>query len=76
MPAARLQAVHAAERVAELLEADPDDPGKRRIKPELWPKAEFVNVGVRGDASELDGLERLAAGAETRPLKFIDAVNA
>ena len=36
----------------------PDNAGKRRIRPELWPDPGFVNVGVRGDASELDGLTR------------------
>ena len=63
-----------AEAVGQLLEADPDKAGKRRIRPELWPEIGFVNVGVRGDASELHGLpERSDAGA-TRPLKFVDAV--
>src|SRR5690606_15796670 len=42
--------------VAALTEADPDGkPGKKRICPELWPKADFRDVGVRGDLSELAG---------------------
>jgi 2-oxoisovalerate dehydrogenase E1 component len=60
--------------VAPLVEADPDDPGRRRIRPELWPEAGFVNVGVRGDASELGLLPEPPADGETRALKFIDAV--
>lgn len=62
------------EAVDMLLESDPDVPGKRRIRPELWPQAGFVNVGVRGDASELAGLPVMPAGDDTRPVKFIDAV--
>ncbi|MFK4805086.1 thiamine pyrophosphate-dependent enzyme [Microbacterium sp. ZW CA_36] len=60
--------------VAELLEPDPDNPGNRRIKPSLWPETSFVNVGVRGDGSELNGLPVLGEVRETRALKFIDAV--
>lgn len=60
--------------VAELLEADPGNPGKRRIRPELWPETSFVNVGVRGDASELAGLMAVPNSVQTRPLKFIDAI--
>ena len=32
--------------------------GKRRIRPELWPDSGFVDVGVRGDASELAAARR------------------
>lgn len=60
--------------IDQLLESDPGNPGKRRIRPELWPDTSFVNVGIRGDASELDDLPRLEAQRERRPLKFIDAV--
>ncbi|MFD4957777.1 thiamine pyrophosphate-dependent enzyme [Microbacterium sp. NPDC058389] len=63
-----------ADAVDELIEADPDNPGKRRIKPGLWPETSFVNVGVRGDASELQGLPVLGAVTEPRPIKFVDAV--
>lgn len=65
--------------VAELLEADPDNAGKRRIRPELWPDVDFVNVGVRGDASELAGartLEPIGASGATETVKFVDAVAA
>ncbi|CAM3712743.1 thiamine pyrophosphate-dependent enzyme [Occultella aeris] len=45
-----------AEVAAELIEADPDGkPGSRRIRPGLWPERTFVDVGVRGDARELEG---------------------
>lgn len=63
--------------VAELLETDPESPGKRRIRPELWPDPSFVNVGVRGDAGELSALEVLEPTAHQGPwraLKFIEAV--
>jgi 2-oxoisovalerate dehydrogenase E1 component len=63
-----------ADAVRELLEPDPDTSGKRRVRLHLWPDPSFVNVGVRGDASELDGLPALKAGGDKRPLKFIDAV--
>ena len=68
-----------AAAVAELLEADPANAGKRRIRPELWPDPGFVNVGVRGDASELAGLtvadplEHTGGWVDT---KFVDAVAA
>ena len=63
--------------MAELLESDPDLPGKRRIRPELWPDPNFVNVGVRGDASELADarvLEPSTSTQETRTSKFLDAI--
>ncbi|WP_193128036.1 thiamine pyrophosphate-dependent enzyme [Gulosibacter sediminis] len=62
---------------AELIEAHPDKAGRNRIRPELWPETDFVNVGVRGDASELDGLtvaEPAAHAGEWRDVKFVDAV--
>ena len=65
--------------VAHLLEADPESAGKRRIRPELWPDTDFVNVGVRGDASELSGLRTLEPATytgATEKKKFVDAVAA
>ncbi|WP_308492731.1 alpha-ketoacid dehydrogenase subunit alpha/beta [Microbacterium terrisoli] len=59
--------------IGELLEPDPGHPGKRRIRPQLWPEPSFVDVGVRGDGSELNELRPLSRGA-TRPIKFVDAV--
>ncbi|MCY7288068.1 MAG: MFS transporter, partial [Cryobacterium sp.] len=65
--------------VAQLLEPDPDAAGKRRIRPELWPDVDFVNVGVRGDTSELAGartVEPIGAAGATETVKFVDAVAA
>jgi len=71
------RAMHDA--VTQLIEADPDNPGKRRIKPDLWPNVDFVNVGVRGDASELvdvRALEPTEFTGATERVKFVDAVAA
>lgn len=74
----RAQAESAMEGVmARLLEPDPERATKRRIRPELWPDTDFVNVGVRGDASELDGLaalEPLAQRDSTTSVRFVDAI--
>jgi 2-oxoisovalerate dehydrogenase E1 component len=68
-----------ADAVTQLLEADPDGkPGTRRIKPELWPNADFSDVGVRGDLSEIDGARSIEEADFTGPMtkrKFIDAVS-
>jgi 2-oxoisovalerate dehydrogenase E1 component len=60
-----------------LLEADPDGkPGQRRIKPTEWPDPSWVDVGVRGDLSELDDAPVLTdeASVAVEEMKFIDAV--
>lgn len=76
--AAREQAVQAMRDVAaRLVEPDPEQDGKRRIRPDLWPDPAFVDVGIRGDASELDGvptLEPLEYEGETRTGRFVDSV--
>jgi 2-oxoisovalerate dehydrogenase E1 component len=76
----RAQAVAAMDAAtAELLEADPEKQGRRRIRPELWPDTAFVNVGVRGDGSELSGLRVLdpsRSDAAREEIKFVDAVAA
>ena len=64
------------EVAAELVEADPDNPGKRRIRPALWPDPGFVDVGIRGDGSELAGLPAMPQGGATTDIKFVDAVAA
>lgn len=67
---------HAA---GELVEQDPDGKaGVRRIKPDLWPSADFVNVGVRGDLGELAGAVTREAGdgGDTEEVRFVDAVAA
>lgn len=54
--AVREQALAAMrDAVARLVEDDPDVEGQRRIIPALWPDPSFVDVGIRGDASELAG---------------------
>ena len=64
----------------QLVEQDPDaKPGVRRIKPELWPDVGFVNFGVRGDMSELEGvttLEEKDHTGATTDVRLIDAVAA
>ena len=81
--AVRAQAVEAMKAAAgALVELDPvpgAKAGARRIRPELWPDPAFVNVGVRGDRSELAGArtaERSTFTGELRHGKFIDAVAA
>ena len=34
-----------------------ESPAQRRIKPAEWPDPNFVDVGVRGDLWEFDGIE-------------------
>lgn len=74
----REQAVTAvAQSVAAVIEADPERPGRRRIRPELWPDPAVVDTGIRGDASELDALAAAEPARWTGPwrdLKFVDAV--
>lgn len=77
----RTQAVAAMKLVsAQLLEADPEGkPGARRIRAELWPETSFVDVGVRGDASELTGarVEELETfSGETKDQRFVDVIAA
>lgn len=65
--------------VAALVETDPSDATKRRIRPELWPDPGFVDVGIRSDGHELDALtvtDPLEAAGGTRDIKFVDAVAA
>lgn len=63
--------------VADLREEDPGRPGERCIRPQLWPDPGFVDVGVRGDGSELDLLdarEPLDHDSSWEDVKFVDAV--
>jgi 2-oxoisovalerate dehydrogenase E1 component len=65
------------EAVTALVEDDPDAPGKRRIKPDLWPDPGFVNVGIRSDTGELADLTTLEPSSykgEWTETKFVDAV--
>ena len=67
-----------AEVASAMIEDDPDGkPGTRRIAPDLWPDPDFVDVGVRGDASELAGArteEEATYSGELEESRFIDAV--
>jgi 2-oxoisovalerate dehydrogenase E1 component len=75
----RQQARDAVRRAAEAL-TEPDPAAKagiRRIRPELWPDPKFVDVGIRGDLSEIEGartLERASYTGAWKTGKFIDAV--
>ena len=54
-------------------------PGDRRIRPTEWPDPAFVDVGVRGDLSELADarvLDRDTFTGELADQRFIDAVAA
>ncbi|MBO0877762.1 MAG: MFS transporter, partial [Pseudonocardia sp.] len=76
----RSQAVDAMKAAAAALtEQDPDSnkQGVRRIRPSLWPDPAFVDVGIRGDLSELEGARTVEQADFTGSLKrgkFIDAV--
>lgn len=53
-------------------------PGARRIKADRWPDPSFVDVGIRGDLSELDGSryeEQDVYSGELGDRKFIDVVS-
>lgn len=63
----------------ELFEPKPGGkPQERRVRPHLWPDTSFVDVGVRGDLSELEG-SRYAEPAdldeELVDRRFIDVVS-
>jgi 2-oxoisovalerate dehydrogenase E1 component len=49
-------------------------PGERQIRPAEWPDPAFVDVGVRGDLSELAGVRLADDDIAVRDTKFIDAV--
>lgn len=75
----RLQAQEAMTvAVRELVEQDPEaKEGTRRIKPQLWPQPDFVDVGVRGDLSELaDAAVAKSVDEFEDPVevRFVDAV--
>jgi 2-oxoisovalerate dehydrogenase E1 component len=59
-----------------LVEPDPDGkPGQRRIKPSEWPDPAWVDVGVRGDLSELtDAPVTSDESPVVEETTFIDAV--
>jgi 2-oxoisovalerate dehydrogenase E1 component len=67
-----------AELADVLLEPKPGGkPGQRQIKAAEWPDPAFVDVGVRGDLSELDGApyaDRDTFVGDLAETTFIDAV--
>ncbi|MBM9463455.1 MFS transporter [Aeromicrobium sp. YIM 150415] len=62
----------------DLLEPVPDGkPGERRIRPERWPDADFVDVGVLGDLSELADVEPVEPSTWDREVEeagFVEVV--
>ena len=63
--------------VDALLEDDPEASGRRRIRPELWPRPDFRDVGIRGDLSELNAARKEDLAhfkGQLRESKFIDVV--
>lgn len=62
-----------------ILEPVPDGkPGQRRIKADKWPDVSFVDVGIRGDLSELEGSryeEQDTFSGELGERRFIDVVS-
>lgn len=63
-----------------LLEPVPDGkPGQRRIRAEEWPDPAWVDVGVRGDLSEMDGARTVAAEGHAVPvqeMKLVESIAA
>jgi 2-oxoisovalerate dehydrogenase E1 component len=68
-----------AEIVADLTEPLPGGkPGQKRIRSDRWPDPGFVDVGIRGDLSELEGsryAEPETFDGELADRKFIDVVS-
>jgi 2-oxoisovalerate dehydrogenase E1 component len=64
---------------SQLLEPVPGGkPGQQRIRSDAWPDPSFVDVGIRGDLSELDGsvyAEPDTFKGELADRKFIDVVS-
>lgn len=68
----------AAVRKAAATVTEPLADGKRKIRDELWPDTGFVDVGIRGDASELRDArleEETSFGGELKDTKFIDVIS-
>ena len=62
----------------QLLEPDPaGKPGQRRIRPSEWPDPAFVDVGIRGDLSEMAGARYEEQATFTGALEeqtFVDVI--
>ncbi|MEX0425993.1 thiamine pyrophosphate-dependent enzyme [Nocardioides sp. DS6] len=77
---AKLQAKALMEELGSvILEPLPGGkPNERRIRESEWPSPEFVDVGVRGDLSELAGARIVPAEGHAVPVeevRFIDAIS-
>lgn len=63
-----------------LLEPVPDGkPGQRRIRADEWPDPAWVDVGVRGDLSEMDDARTVAAEGHAVPvqeMKLVESIAA
>ncbi|GAB7007390.1 alpha-ketoacid dehydrogenase subunit alpha/beta [Nocardioides sp. AN3] len=62
---------------AEMVEADPEREGRRRIRPELWPDPAVVDDGIRSDGTELDLLtvvEPANHDGAWRDATFVEAI--
>jgi 2-oxoisovalerate dehydrogenase E1 component len=77
--AVREQAQQAMGTVsANLVESDPDNAGRRRIVPELWPDPATVNDDLRGTASEIADartLDPTLHSGEWEQKKFVEAAS-
>jgi len=62
------------ERIVGALTTTSGDGKNRIIRPELWPNAATVDVGIRSDARELSGLEPVRPEGEARTTRFVDAI--
>ncbi len=72
------RAVEAVDRAAGRLTEVEAQSNRRRVVPSLWPRAETVEYGIRGDLTELAGIperevEDVAPDAMT-DMKFVDAI--
>lgn len=66
-----------SEVTGQLLEDDPAVPGTRRFVPSLWPDPNTIDLGIRGDLSEFEGVkfrEEQDFVGKTIDTKFISAV--
>ena len=62
---------------SQILEDVPNGkPGERRIKPSEWPDPDFVDTGVRGDLSELSGIEFTDTDDFAESLEEVKFINA
>ncbi|QKC98342.1 alpha-ketoacid dehydrogenase subunit alpha/beta [Mesorhizobium sp. NZP2298] len=69
----------ALQTMAELADelTERTEGNKRKIRPSLWPSPDFIDVGIRGDLSELNGVRVEEQASYTGQLvdrKFVDAI--